>query len=154
MRSQPSAYEVPRLAEPEGRQPAKRFGIGARKTWLIVAFVAVFLTVGVPRFLAGDNQPARTDTSANFTKICRDHGGTPRTSPASGTTAQPQRFCTIQYGSHVYRMDAITPTGFDVDTAHFQRQGCQQAQAEQSGSGGKRQTFVYHPTSGVCEHRP
>jgi hypothetical protein len=52
-------------------------------------------------------------------------------------------------------MDAITPNGFDEDTARFQRQGCDEARREQKAStGGRRQIFVYHPTTGVCEHRP
>jgi hypothetical protein len=117
----------------------------ARRTWLLLAAVAVFLTVGLPRWLAGDVAPPPTHTRATFTKLCRQHGGT----PASG--AQP--VCTVRYGHQVYRMDAITPTGFDQDTANYQRQGCQLARSEQP-SRGHRQTFVYHPTTGVCEHRP
>jgi hypothetical protein len=46
-------------------------------------------------------------------------------------------------------MDAITPHGFDADTAQFQRAGCEQAQH----TAARGETFVYHPTTGVCEHR-
>ena len=49
-------------------------------------------------------------------------------------------------------MDAVTPTGFDEDTAGFQKQGCEQARRD--ASPGERTVFVYHPTTGVCEHRP
>jgi hypothetical protein len=122
----------------------------SRKAWLVAAFVVVFLTFGVPRWLAGDNQPAGTPTASDFTKLCREHGGTPRTAPATGTAAPAQQFCTVRYGGRDYRMDAITPYGFDQDTAKFQRQGCEQAQA----AAGRRGTFVYHAATGVCEHRP
>jgi hypothetical protein len=129
----------------------------ARKAIVVVAFVAVFLTVGVPRWLAGDTGPASSNSDASFAKVCREHGGTLGTSPASGTQAKPQPVCTVRYGQRVYRMDAITPHGFDEDTARFQRQGCEEARREQSaakGPGDKRQSFVYHPDTGVCEDRP
>jgi hypothetical protein len=61
--------------------------------------------------------------------------------------------CTVRYGDNVYRMDAVTPSGFDQDTAGFQRQGCEEAQREAKAAGRGR-TFVYHPDTGVCEHRP
>jgi hypothetical protein len=48
-------------------------------------------------------------------------------------------------------MDAITPHGFDEDTARYQRLGCEEARGEQRRS---RHAFVYHPTTGVCERRP
>jgi hypothetical protein len=128
----------------------RQLNIGSRKVWLVAAFVVVFLTLGVPRFLAGDDHSVGTPTAADFTKLCRDHGGTPRTAPATGTSAGAQQFCTIRYGGRDYRMDAITPNGFDQDTAKFQRQGCEQAQA----AAGRRGSFVYHASSGVCEHRP
>ena len=122
----------------------------ARKALLVVAFVAVFLTVGVPRFLAGDDAPVSSNGDANFAKLCREHGGT----PAPASNGEDQR-CTVRYGRNVYLMDAITPQGFDADTARFQRQGCEEAQREQKSASGKPQrTFVYHPTTGVCEHRP
>jgi hypothetical protein len=125
-------------------------GLGHRKLLLVAAFVAVFLTFGVPRWLVGDHGPANTPTEAGFTQLCRQHGGTPHTTPGSGPTTLGQRFCTVQYGGRTYRMDAITPAGFDQDTAKFQRQGCVQEQA----APGHRGTFVYHPGTGVCEHRP
>jgi hypothetical protein len=130
--------------------------IGARKGWLILVLVGVFLTLGVPRWLAGDVSPVGSNGDASFAKLCREHEGTPATTPGSGTEPQAQR-CTVRYGRNVYVMDAITPRGFDSDTAHFQRDGCEEAQREQRAStdpGEPRRTFVYHPTTGVCEHRP
>jgi hypothetical protein len=70
--------------------------------------------------------------------------------------AAPERVCTVRYGSQVYVMDAITPKGFDDDTARFQRQGCSLARHEQAAAGARgatRASFVYHPDTGVCEHR-
>jgi hypothetical protein len=125
-----------------------QLGSLARRTWLVLIAVAVFLTLGLPRWLAGDVAPPATQAGANLTTLCRDHGGT----PAGG--AQP--VCTVRYGRTVYRMDAITPTGFDQDTARFQRQGCELARREQRrsrGDGHGRQAFLYHPDTGVCEHR-
>lgn len=135
----------------------KRFDSAARKGGLVLVLVAVFLTFGVPRWLAGDNSPVGSDGDANFAKLCRDHGGTPTTAPGSGTKTGAQPFCTVRYGRHVYRMDAITPDGFDEDTARFQRQGCEEARREQRASaapGQRRESFIYHPTTGVCERRP
>jgi hypothetical protein len=129
----------------------------ARRRWLLVlALVIVFLTLGVPRWLAGDDAPDGSHADANFAKVCRDHGGTPRTASGAGTSTEPQRFCTVRYGGRVYRMDAITPNGFDEDTARFQRQGCEQARSEQSASapGQHRESFIYHADTGVCERRP
>ena len=102
----------------------------------MLALVAVFLTFGLPRFLNRDSSPA----GPGFAKVCRDHGGTP--------AAGDQHRCTVRYGSHVYLMDAVGPTGFDADTARFQRQGCQDAARRNP-----RETFVYHADTGVCEHR-
>jgi hypothetical protein len=121
----------------------------ARKVYLLGALVVLFLTLGVPRFLGSDPAPVDSHTAANLSKLCRDHGGTPVTAPVTGTTAAAETFCTVRYGGRVYRMDAITSNGFDADTARFQRAGCEE---EQRGAG-PRQTFVYHPTTGVCEHR-
>jgi hypothetical protein len=129
----------------------RQVSIPVRKAWLVVAFVAVFLTFGVPRWLASDQQGTSAPTAAGFAKLCRQHGGTPHAAPAGGGAASAQQFCTIRYGATEYRMDAITPRGFDQDTAKFQRQGCEQAQSE---PGRRGTTFVYHPESGVCEHRP
>ena len=127
----------------------RQLTLPSRKVLLVVALVAVFLTLGLPRFLASDQQGISSPTAAGFTKLCRQHGGTPHASPA-GTAAAGQQFCTVRYGTTVYRMDAITPRGFDQDTAQFQRQGCEQAQ----GEAGHRGAFVYHPQTGVCEHQP
>jgi hypothetical protein len=124
----------------------KRLGGSARRACLTLGLVIMFLTVGVPRWLAGDVTPPPTHAGAGFAKLCRDRGGTPAVAPHSGN----QSFCTIRYGRHVYRMDAITPDGFDDDTAHFQRQGCIEANR---AAGHRRRSFVYHPTTGVCERR-
>ena len=124
-----------------------------RKLALLGALAVVFLTIGVPRFLAGDPTPVSSSTPASFAKLCRAHGGT----VAAGTGAQTEPFCEVRYGAHVYRMDAITSSGFDQDTAAFQRQGCQQANDEAraaAGAGQPDRTFVYHALTGVCEHRP
>jgi hypothetical protein len=134
---------------------SKLLSTTAGKALVVLAFVAVFLTIGLPRFLAGDNGPAGSNADANFTKICREHGGTPKTTPAAGPASPAQRRCTVRYGGRVYLMDAITPTGFDADTARFQRQGCEQARSEQSGAHRRRrESFIYHPDTGVCERRP
>jgi hypothetical protein len=133
------------VSRPSAEVVSRRAPLGgfARRGWLLLVVVVVFLTFGVPRWLAGDVGETTSHGAADFTKLCREHGGT----PARG--AQP--VCTVRYGGQVYRMDAITPAGFDADTARFQRQGCELAQQEQSGHG--RGSFVYHPLTGVCEHR-
>src|SRR6478672_11962974 len=77
---------------------------GARKAALLAVFAVVFLTIGVPRFLAGDPKTVNTNTPASFAKLCRAHGGT----VAAGGGAQTQPFCEVRYGATVYRMDAIT----------------------------------------------
>ena len=128
----------------------------AGRAVLVLVFVGLFLTIGVPRWLAGDHGPASSNGDAAFAKLCRDHGGTPKTTPASGTSAA-QQVCTVRYGQNVYRMDAVTRDGFDEDTAAFQRQGCEEARREERASsdvGDRKRTFVYHPDTGVCEHRP
>ena len=116
-------------------------GFARRRGWLLLVAVVVFLTFGVPRWLAGDVGQITPHGAANFRKLCRQHGGT----PARG--AQP--VCTVRYRGDSYRMDAITPTGFDADTARFQRQGCQIAQQQ---PGTRRRSFVYHPHTGDCEY--
>jgi hypothetical protein len=119
----------------------------ARRWWLVLIFVGVFLTLGVPRWLqGGDAAPAGSHTAGSFGNLCRAHGGTPH----GGTATNRQTVCTVRYGARVYRMDAITPHGFDADTAHYQRQGCEQAQRAQTGR--SRPSFIYHPATGVCEH--
>ena len=130
-----------------------RLGGTARKGIVVLVFVALFLTVGVPRWLAGDDGPAPPGGNAGFAKLCRDHGGTPKATAGGGTNGT-QQVCTVRYGANVYRMDAVTPNGFDEDTAGFQRQGCEVAQREQKASKDRGRTFVYHPDTGVCEHRP
>ena len=60
--------------------------------------------------------------------------------------------CTVRYGRQAYLMDAITRDGFDEDTARYQRQGCEEAQRTLTARG-RRQAFIYHPVTGVCEHR-
>lgn len=126
------------------------------KAGLVVALVAVFLTLGLPRFLVDDSGPVGSSGDATFDKVCRDHGGTPAARRGAGTSTDQQR-CTVRYGASVYLMDAITPDGFDEDTARFQRQGCEEARRQERASsapGHRRRAFVYHPDTGVCEHRP
>ena len=96
-----------------------------------MGLVAVFLTFGVPRWLARD-VAAHSDVS----RLCREHGGTPHTAER----------CAVRYGERVYLMDAISADGFDEDTARYQRQGC--------AAGRPRRAFVYHSKTGVCERRP
>jgi hypothetical protein len=123
-----------------------RLSGATRSGCLMLCLVAVFLTVGVPRWLAGDAGPARSHADVGLWKLCRDHGGTPTT--AAGSEAG--RVCTVRYGRQVYVMDAITHDGFDEDTARYQRQGCEEARREQRAP---RPSFIYHPTTGVCERR-
>jgi hypothetical protein len=121
----------------------------AWRVGLILLLAVLFLPFGVPRWLAGGDGPAASQVDARFAKLCREHGGTPRTSGA-------QHACTVRYGGRVYLMDAITTDGFDEDTARFQRQGCEEARREQRASGARghrRASFVYHLSSGVCERR-
>jgi hypothetical protein len=125
----------------------------ARKGWLVVALVAVFLTFGLPRFLNRDDASPDGNAGANFAQLCRDHGGTPATAPAAASQPGRQQVCTVRYGGRVYRMDAITPRGFDEDTARFQRQGCELAQQQRASGRRRGPTFVYHADTGVCERR-
>jgi hypothetical protein len=124
--------------------PRGRAG-SVRRAALVVAAVAVFLTIGLPRWLQHDAGSGAGSPAATFAKVCRDHGGT------LGSSGGQQR-CTVRYGRTVYLMDAVTPTGFDEDTAGFQKQGCQQARTD--AVPGSKTVFVYHPITGVCEHRP
>jgi hypothetical protein len=141
---------APALRQARRRIPT-RGGAGA------LALTAVFLTVGLPRWLVGSVDPGAGHTTPNFSKLCRDHGGTPRPAPAPAPGGAGQ-VCTVRYGGRVYLMDAVTPDGFDVDTARFQRQGCEEeARRDRRGSTAEGQQgpgFVYHPETGVCEHRP
>ena len=139
----PASEDQPAEAAPEQRSsPVVKVVIG-------VAFLVIFLTVGVPRIFSGDDSSVNSNGTADFAKLCREHGGTPST--GDGTASQP--VCTVKYGGEAYRMDAITSRGFDVDTAAFQKQGCEEAQRQAKTEGSTR-TFVYHPDTGVCEHQP
>ena len=136
----------------------RQLGSGARNGLVVAGLVAVFLTIGLPRFLAGDNAKVATPSNSSFAQLCRDHGGAP-VLPAGGsaTATGAQPFCTVRYGRRVYRMDAITPAGFDDDTARFQRQGCELANQRDAGTtaaGHRQWKFVYHSQTGVCERRP
>lgn len=154
---------MPRVGFPRfGRRRAvsrrKPLNSAARKGGLtLVLAVVILLAFGVPRWLESDAPREGSNPDTNFAKVCREHGGTPTSAPGSGTKATVQRFCTVRYGRRVYRMDAITPHGFDEDTARFQQQGCEEANRQQRAStapGHRRPSFVYHPTTGVCERRP
>ena len=120
-------------------------GSTVRRAAIVVVAVAVFLTLGLPRWLQHDDGSGTSDPAATFAKVCHDHGGT------LGASGGQQR-CSVRYGGTVYLMDAVTPNGFDEDTAGFQKQGCEQARRD--AAPGQRTVFVYHPTTGVCEHRP
>ena len=140
------------MSRPGAEVVSRRAPLGgfARRTWLLLVVVVVFLTFGVPRWLAGDVGQTGSHGAVSFTKLCREHGGT----PARNATG-PR--CTVRYGRQVYLMDAITPAGFDEDTAHYQRQGCELANREEgslTAPGHRRRAFVYHPLTGVCERRP
>jgi hypothetical protein len=117
-----------------------------RKGALVAVLAVVFLPFGVPRWLEHDTPQARSHAQARLARLCRSRGG----------TLGAQGHCTIRYGRHLYLMDAVTPAGFDEDTARYQRQGCAEARSgEQAGgaSRSRRPSFVYHPATGVCEHR-
>jgi hypothetical protein len=119
----------------------------ARKAGLVLVLaVVIVLVFGVPRWFEGGAPPEGSDANVSLSKVCREHGG----------TITAQRYCAVRYGRRVYRMDAITPRGFDEETARFQRQGCEEANRRQPSSAapGQRPSFVYHPISGVCERRP
>ena len=121
-----------------------------RKLCLLALLAVAFLPFGVPRWLAGDVEPASSHAASRLSTLCREHGGTPR------TTAGARSLCTVRYGGQDYVMDAITTAGFDEDTARFQRQGCDEARRGErasTASPGRRRPFIYHPTTGVCEHR-
>ena len=122
----------------------------ARRGALVLALAVVLVPFGVPRMLDRASAPPTSRAGSRFAAVCRDHGGTP--APAAGST---QRACFLRYGRRVYRMDAITPRGFDVDAAHFQRRGCAQARRRATPASAERGgTFVFHPATGICERRP
>ena len=119
-------------------------GATARRGALVLALAVFLVPFGVPRVLDRATAPKTSRAGAGFAALCRNHGGT----PTAAGSAQPA--CSVRYGRRVYRMDAITPRGFDEDSARFQRQGCAIARA----SGGRGETFVFHPVTGICERRP
>jgi hypothetical protein len=124
------------------------------RVWVLAVLVIAFLTVGVPRWLAGDGRPGTPDGAARFTKLCRDRGGRPVTEPPTGAGATAERHCVVRYGDSEYMMDAVTPRGWDADAAALQRGGCEEAERQASTRSRKsRIRFVYHPTTGVCERR-
>ena len=118
-----------------------------RARWLVL--VVVFLLVGLPRWLESDGRTT-VDAGTTFSTMCRNHGGRP---VVSGSASAARGVCLVRYGRRVYRMDAVTPDGFDRDAAHYQRVGCTQARrlARASSPRGQRPSFVYHPKTGVCE---
>jgi hypothetical protein len=120
-----------------------------RRAWALAVLVTAFLTVGVPRWLAGDGQSAVPSGTETFTKLCRGRGGTLQ--PAS--VASPQPHCVVRYGGTEYVMDAVTPHGWDQDAAALQQDGCAEAERLQASttSGELRMTFIFHPATGVCE---
>jgi hypothetical protein len=133
-----------------------RLGSVARKGCLLLLLAVAFLPFGVPRWLTHEAPPASSNADGRLSALCLDHGGTPRTTPAHGANTSARSFCTVRYGRHDYLMDAITPAGFDEDTARYQRQGCDEARREERASdtsGRRRLSFIYHPATGVCERR-
>jgi hypothetical protein len=125
-------------------------GATARRGALVLALAVLLVPFGVPRMLNHASSPTTSRAGSSFAAVCRDHGGTP--APAAGSA---RRACVVRYGRRVYRMDAITPGGFDADAARFQRRGCAEARQRAPRASGKRgETFVFHPATGVCEHRP
>jgi hypothetical protein len=122
-------------------------GAAARRGALTLALGVLLIPLGVPRVLDRSRTPTKSQEAASFAASCRKHGGSTTT-----TTAGPaRRACVVRYGRRVYRMDAITPAGFDQDAARFQRRGCLEAR---HGAGGGGVRFIFHPTTGVCERRP
>jgi hypothetical protein len=115
----------------------------------LLLLAGAFLPFGVPRWLNHDARPVSAQAGGAFSTLCRDHGGTPQTTGA-------RSFCTVRYGRHDYVMDAITRAGFDDDTARYQRQGCDLARRAERvlhAAPHHRRSFIYHPTTGVCERR-
>jgi hypothetical protein len=125
-------------------------GATARRGALVLILAVLLVPFGVPRVLDRSRTPTTSQPDATFAAVCRDHGGSPTTAAAPA-----QRACVVRYGRRVYRMDAITSTGFDEDAARFQRRGCREARRRapppSSGGGVK---FVFHPATAVCERRP
>jgi hypothetical protein len=133
-----------------------RLGTAVRKGCLLLLLAVVFLPFGVPRWLDQDAPPVSSHPDGDLSTLCLDHGGTPRTTPAPGTNTEARSFCTVRYGRYDYVMDAITAAGFDKDTARYQRQGCDEARRQERALNARqrrRRSFIYHPTTGVCERR-
>ena len=124
-------------------------GATARRGALVLALAVLLVPFGVPRVLDRAPAPTTSQAGGSFAALCRDHGGTPTAARSA------QRACVVRYGRRVYRMDAITPRGFDEDSARFQRQGCAVARQRAPRASGERgETFVFHPATGICERRP
>jgi hypothetical protein len=124
----------------------------ARTAWLVPVLVIAFLTVGVPRWLTDNGRPAIRDGAAMFTAVCRQHGGTLVSTPASASVPTVPHSCVVRYGRSDYVMDAVTPHGWDTDAARLQREGCGDAARRASTARPKsRVRFVYHSFTGVCE---
>jgi hypothetical protein len=119
-----------------------------RRTWLIPVLVIAFLTLGLPRFLVDHGPPDAARVATIFANLCRDHGGTV-------ATGETEPLCTVRYGETVYRMDAVTPDGWDADAAHYERVGCETAQRQQDALGREKAkvAFVFHRDTGICERR-
>jgi hypothetical protein len=122
----------------------------ARRSALVLALAVLLVPLGVPRVLDRTSAPLPSRAGPGFAALCREHGGTPTTTAGSARGA-----CVVRYRRHDYRMDAITPRGFDEDSARFQRQGCALARQRAPRASGERgETFVFHPATGICERRP
>ena len=123
-----------------------------RRLATILVLSGTFLFLGLPRWLERDVGTAADSPAARFAEVCRQHGGSPEPSSPDAAT---QGVCTVRYGPRIYRMDAITADGFDLDAARFQRRGCVEALRldRAAPSGGQPPSFVYHARTGVCERR-
>src|SRR6478672_4187880 len=124
----------------------------ARRAWLLPVLMIAFLTVGLPSWLVGEGRPAAPDGAAIFVKLCRERGGTLVTTPPSAAVPRVERNCVVHYAGTEYVMDAVTPHGWDGESARLQQSGCEDA--DRQGSivpRNLRTRFVYHPTTGVCE---
>lgn len=124
-----------------------------RRLATILVLSGALLFLGLPRWLDRDTSTAAGSSAARFAAVCRDHGGTPET---ASREHEAQPICTVRYGLRVYRMDAITPDGFDLDAARYQRRGCLEARRleQDASSDGRAPSFEFHEQTGVCERRP
>jgi hypothetical protein len=128
----------------------------ARRAWLLPVLLIAFLTLGLPQWLVGGGGPDAPNTEEAFVNLCRAHGGSPTKKARSAANPTARHLCVVRYADRVYVMDAVTPHGWDQDTARYQRVGCEQARRRQGADASRksRPTFVYRPTTGVCEQRP